>query len=158
MKSDAWHHRSDAITSAAAFVGISIAIAGGPGYESADDFAALFAAGIITINAFMVLKPALYELIDTAPDPELLLQIREIAESVEDVLGTDQGYVRKVGFDYYVDLDILCNPEYSIRRGHDIAHNVVDAIQQKLPQITKVLIHVEPVDDYGWRRRKNENE
>ncbi len=154
VKSDAWHHRSDAITSLAAFIGISIAIIGGPGYEMADDFAALLAAGIISINAFIVLKPALFELIDTAPDPRLLIEIRQIAESVEDVLGTDQGYVRKVGFDYYVDLDILCDPEFSIRKGHEIAHNVVDTIQGKLPQITKVLIHVEPVDDYGWRSRK----
>ncbi len=156
VKSDAWHHRSDAITSAAAFVGISIAIIGGKGYESADDFAALIAAVIITINAIIVLKPALFELIDTAPDPQILIQVRQIAESVDQVLGTDQGYVRKVGFDYFVDLDILCDPAVSIREGHDIAHNVVDAIQLSLPQITKVLIHVEPVDDYGWRSRKTE--
>lgn len=153
VRTDAWHHRSDAITSAAAFIGISIAVIGGPGYESADDFAALFAAAIIAINALILLKPALFELIDTAPDPELVQNIRTIAGAVPGVLGTHKCHVRKLGFDYFIDLDILCNPDASIREGHDIAHDVGEAIQRELPQITRTLVHVEPADDYGRRNR-----
>lgn len=153
VKADAWHHRSDAITSGAAFVGISIAILGGEGYESADDFAALIAAVIITTNAVLLLKPALYELIDTAPDPAIAAKIREVAAAVSGVMGTHKCHVRKLGFDYFVDLDVLCDPNDSIRKGHEIAHNVGEAIHKALPSITKVLVHIEPVDDYGRRSR-----
>lgn len=154
VKADAWHHRSDALTSAAAFVGISIALIGGPGYESADDFAALIAAGIIVVNAFFVLKPALAELIDTAPDPAIAEKIREVAHGVSGVLGTHKCQVRKVGFDYFVDLDVLCDPGASIRQGHDVAHDVGEAIHAALPFVSKVLVHVEPADDYGRRSRE----
>jgi cation diffusion facilitator family transporter len=151
VKSDAHHHRSDAITSAAAFLGISIALIGGPGFESADDIAAIFAALIIIFNAIIIFRPALLELIDTAPSQELLAEVRQIAETVPGVLGTHKCQVRKLGFDYFVDLDVLCNPELTIREGHDIAHKVGAALHQQLPQITKVLVHVEPIDDYGKR-------
>lgn len=153
VKADAWHHRSDAITSGAAFIGISIALIGGDGFESADDFAALVAALVITINGILILRASLYELIDTAPDPAIASQIREIALTVNDVLGTHKCQVRKLGFDYYVDLDVLCDPNLNIRRGHEIAHNVGEAIQSILPYITKVLVHIEPVDDFGRRNR-----
>lgn len=153
LKSDAWHHRADAITSAAAFVGISVAVLGGPGYESADDFAALLAAVIIAINAALLLKPALLELIDTAPDPSIAAQVRSVAQGVSGVLGTHKCHVRKVGFDYFVDLDVLCDPNSSIREGHEVAHNVGEAIHAALPEISKVLVHVEPADDFGRRSR-----
>lgn len=153
VKADAWHHRSDAITSGAAFIGISVALIGGEGYESADDFAALVAALVITINGILILRSSLYELIDTAPDPAIAQQIREIATTVADVLGTHKCQVRKLGFDYYVDLDVLCDPSLNIRQGHEIAHNVGEAIHRALPYITKVLVHIEPIDDFGRRNR-----
>jgi len=148
---DAWHHRSDAITSGAAFVGISIALIGGVGYESADDFAALIASVVIALNAISIVKPALFELTDAAPSPEIVTQVREVAESIAGVFGTHKCFVRKVGFDYFVDLDILCDPELSIRKGHEIAHQVGEAIAAQLPMVSRVLVHVEPVDDYGRR-------
>lgn len=154
VQADAWHHRSDALTSAAAFVGISVALVGGPGYESADDFAALIAAGIIVVNAIMVIKPALAELIDTAPDPAIALRVREVAQGVVGVLGTHKCNVRKVGFDFFVDLDVLCDPDASIRHGHEVAHDVGEAIHAALPFVSKVLVHVEPADDFGRRSRE----
>jgi cation diffusion facilitator family transporter len=153
LKSDAWHHRADAITSLAAFVGISIAIIGGPGYESADDFAALIAAFIIAFNAATLLHPAIRELIDTAPDPTLMQEVCALALKVPGVLGTHKCQVRKVGFDYFVDLDVLCDPEATIREGHEIAHNVGEKLHAALPRIRKVLVHVEPADDFGRRTR-----
>jgi len=153
LKTDAWHHRADAITSLAAFCGISIALLGGPGYESADDFAALIASVVIAINATLLLKPAILELIDTAPDPELIKKVREIACTVPGVLGTHKCHVRKVGFDYFVDLDVLCDPESTIRQGHDVAHDVGEKLQLAFPQVRKVLVHVEPADDFGRRSR-----
>lgn len=153
VKGDAWHHRADALTSAAAFIGISIALIGGPGYEAADDYAALAAALVIAINAILLLKPAVYELIDTAPDPSIARQIREIAHAVSGVAGTHKCHVRKVGFDHFVDLDVLCDPDMTIRQGHEVAHDVGEAIHSALPYVTKVLVHVEPSDDYGRRSR-----
>ncbi len=153
LKTDAWHHRADAITSLAAFVGISIALIGGPGYESADDFAALIASVVIAINAAMLIKPAVLELIDTAPDPELIKRVRAVATTVPGVLGTHKCHIRKVGFDYFVDLDVLCDPDSTIRDGHNVAHDVGERIHEEFPQVRKVLVHVEPADDFGRRSR-----
>jgi cation diffusion facilitator family transporter len=154
LKTDAWHHRADAITSLGAFVGISIALIGGPGYESADDFAALIASVIIATNACLLIRPALLELIDTAPDPELISRVRAVAEQVSGVLGTHKCQVRKLGVDYFVDLDVLCNPDLTIREGHEIAHDVGERLHAAFPQVRKALVHVEPSDDYGRRSRE----
>ena len=153
LKTDAWHHRADAITSLAAFVGISIALIGGPGYETADDFAALIASVVIATNAAMLIRPAVLELIDTAPDPELIKRVRSVATTVPGVLGTHKCHVRKVGFDYFVDLDVLCDPNSTIRDGHNVAHDVGEKIHEEFPQVRKVLVHVEPADDFGRRSR-----
>lgn len=144
VKSDAWHHRSDALTSAAAFVGISIALIGGAGYESADDWAALFAAFIIALNAYLLLRPALDELTDAKPDPALEAQVRSVAQQNPHVIGTHKCHVRKMGFDYYVDLDVIVDGNMTVTRGHDIAHEVQNAIRAANPLFSKVLIHVEP--------------
>ena len=149
VKTDAWHHRSDAVTSLAAFIGISIALAMGPGYESADDWAALIASGIIAFNAYHLIRPALSELTDVAPNAELVRQVRAIAEQVPDVHGTHRCWVRKLGFDHYVELDVLVDGDLSVREGHDIAHRVHEAIRDALPMVTRVMVHVEPVDQYG---------
>lgn len=153
VKTDAFHHRADALTSAAAFVGISVALLGGPGFEIADDIAAVMAAAVIAVNAVLLMKPAVFELIDTAPDPEFAKTVRDIADTVPGVLGTHKCVVRKVGFALYVDLDVLCDPDQSIRHGHEVAHNVGEAIHRALPLVAKVLVHVEPADDFGRRSR-----
>lgn len=153
VKTDAFHHRADALTSAAAFIGISVALVGGSGFEIADDIAAVLAAVVIAVNAGILIKPALFELIDTAPDPEFAKSVRDIAGTVPGVLGTHKCVVRKVGFALYVDLDVLCDPDQSIRHGHEVAHNVGEAIHRALPVVAKVLVHVEPADDFGRRSR-----
>ena len=147
VKTDAWHHRSDAITSAAAFVGISIALIGGDGYESADDFAALVAAGIIIFNAYKLLKPAVRDLMDHSPSERVEIQIRESAKKVIGVIALDKCKIRKMGFEYYVDLDIIVDGEISVRNGHQIAHDVKEVIRSYNPRVANVLIHIEPDDD-----------
>src|SRR5216117_1777955 len=76
LKSDAWHHRSDALTSAAAFVGIAIALVGGRGYETADDWAALVACGVIAWNGLRLLRTALDEVMDAAVSPAIVAEVR----------------------------------------------------------------------------------
>jgi cation diffusion facilitator family transporter len=144
VKSDAWHHRSDAITSAAAFIGISIALIGGEGYESADDFAALFASVIIIINAYRIFKPALFELLDTAPPTQVVQKVRGVAGKVENVMGIDKCFVRKMGFDYFVDIHVLVDANLPVHKGHEIAHKVKDELMNEYSNISDVLVHIEP--------------
>lgn len=144
LKADAWHHRSDAITSIAAFIGISIALIMGKGYESADDWAALFAAGFILYNSFLIFRPALGEIMDEHVHDDLIEQIREISTSVEGVIDTEKCYVRKAGMKYYVDLHTIVQGEISVKVGHEISHRLKDTLQSRLPEIAQVLIHIEP--------------
>jgi cation diffusion facilitator family transporter len=147
VKSDAWHHRSDALTSAFAFVGISIAILGGPGWEAADGWAAVCAALVILYSAWKQLRPAILELGDIAPDTTLEAQVREIAGRVSGVLGLDKCLVRKMGLTYYVDLHIVVHGEMSVREGHRLSHQVEDEVLRALPQVAEVLVHVEPEEE-----------
>lgn len=144
LKADAWHHRSDAITSLMAFIGISIAIFMGPGYETADDWAALLASGFIIYNAYLIFRPALGEILDEHLYDELIAEIRQISTTVSGVVDTEKCHVRKTGMTYFVDLHLIVKGEISVTEGHEIAHRLKDAIQLKHPEIADVLIHVEP--------------
>lgn len=144
LKADAWHHRSDAITSIAAFIGISIALFMGKGYETADDWAALLASGFILYNSYLIFRPALGEIMDENTYNELIAEIRKIAVTVEGVMGTEKCYVRKVGLNYLVDLHAIVDENISVRDGHEIAHRLKDTLQEQLPEIGNVLIHIEP--------------
>ena len=144
LKADAWHHRSDAITSLLAFIGISIAVFMGKGYETADDWAALLASGFIIYNAFLIFRPALGEIMDEHLYDDVIEDIRKIAEDVNGVKGTEKCFVRKTGMSFHVDLHIWVDGTISVTDGHDIAHLVKEAIQNQLPEVANVLIHVEP--------------
>src|ERR1017187_5548896 len=147
VKGDAWHHRSDAITSAFAFLGISIALLGGPRWARADAWAALCAGVVVLYNAWHQMRPAILELGDIAPDPDITARVREIAGRMPGVLGLDKCFVRKMGFSFYVDLHIIVNGELSVREGHRIAHLVEDSVLEELPQISEVPVHVEPEEE-----------
>ena len=144
VKTDAWHHRSDAITSAAVFIGISAALIGGPGYESADDIAALLASGIIVYNAYRLIRPAIAELMDEVPLESPEEEVRRVAMGVKGVVGLEKCFIRKVGFDYYIDLHVIVKGSISVRNGHKISHAVKDALRVQNPRIANVLIHIEP--------------
>lgn len=146
LKADAWHHRSDAITSVMAFIGISIAILFGPGYEAADDWAALFASAFILYNSYLIFRPALGEIMDEHSYDELQEEIREKSVEVEGVLGTEKCFIRKAGMRYHVDLHVIVDGEVSVRTGHDIAHRLKDHLRDEIPSLGHVLIHIEPHD------------
>lgn len=149
VKTDAWHHRSDALTSAAAFVGISIALIGGPGYESADDWAALIAAAIIAWNAYSLFVPALHEVMDAAPQSEIETEIRHIAEAVPGVVLVEKCLVRKMGFEFYVDIHVEVDGNLTVHAGHEIAHRVKEALLRANPRVADVLVHIEPAGGIG---------
>jgi cation diffusion facilitator family transporter len=144
LKADAWHHRSDAITSFTAFIGILIAIFMGPGYETADDWAALFASGFILYNAYLIFRPALGEIMDEHLYEEIVQQVRDVSMTVTGVAGTEKCYVRKAGMHYLIDLHVLVDGKLSVKAGHDIAHELKDVLKQSIPQLADVLIHIEP--------------
>jgi cation diffusion facilitator family transporter len=144
VQTDAWHHRSDALTSAAAFIGISVALIGGKGWQSADDWAALFACAVIAANGIRLLRPAVYEIMDTAPGGKIVRSIRRVASSVPGVIEVEKCRARKMGLDFYVDLHVGVDGGISVQEGHEIAHQVKAAIQQSDSRIADVLVHIEP--------------
>lgn len=144
LKADAWHHRSDAITSVAAFAGISIALFFGPGYESADDWAALFSSGFILYNSYLIFRPALGEIMDEHLYDDLVTLIREESVTVEGVIGTEKCFIRKAGMKYHVDLHAIVDAQITVKQGHDIAHKLKDTLKYKIPELGNVLIHIEP--------------
>ncbi|HJT45209.1 MAG TPA: cation diffusion facilitator family transporter, partial [Chthoniobacterales bacterium] len=146
IQTDAWHHRTDAMTSVAAFIGISVALIGGEAWQSADDWAAIFACAVIAANGYRILRPALFELLDTAPRGEVLDRVRESAAAVKGVVRIDKCIVRKMGLSFYVDLHVEVDGDIPVRQGHHIAHAVKRAIQDSDPRIADVLVHIEPAD------------
>jgi cation diffusion facilitator family transporter len=146
LKADAWHHRSDAITSIAAFIGISVALLLGKGYEAADDWAALFASGFILYNSYLIFRPALGEIMDEHVYDDVIDSIRSISKNVEGIVTTEKCFIRKAGMYYHVDLHAVVDGAISVKHGHEIAHLLKDTLREKIPQIGHVLIHIEPAD------------
>jgi cation diffusion facilitator family transporter len=144
LKGDAWHHRSDALTSAAAFIGISVALIGGRGYESADDWAALFACGVIGFNGIRVLRAAVAEMMDTAAPPEVERQIRELARTVPGVVDIEKCLIRKSGPGWLVGIHVEVDGRKTVAEGHAIGHEVKDALVASDVGILDALVHVEP--------------
>lgn len=144
LKADAWHHRSDAITSIAALIGISIALIGGKGFESADDWAALFASGFILYNSYLIFRPALGEIMDEHKYDEQVGMIRKVSLSVPGILGTEKCFVRKAGMKYHVELHAFVKAEISVKEGHYLAHILKDTLREEIPELGHVLIHIEP--------------
>ncbi|MCH8339445.1 MAG: cation transporter [Chloroflexi bacterium] len=147
LRSDAWHHRSDAITSLAAFVGISIALIGGSGYESADDWAALLAVAVIFANGIRLLRPALDEVMDASVSDDIEQQVISIASSVEGVVAIEKTRIRKSGLGYLMDLHVQVDRDISVKNGHAIGHKVNDRLKKSSLAITDVVIHIEPARD-----------
>jgi len=144
LEADAWHHRSDAITSLAALIGIGIALLMGEGWEAADDWAALIAAVVILYNAYRIFRPALSEIMDEHRYDALVEKIREVSAEVPGVVDTEKCYARKMGMSFHVDLHLIVDGEITVTEGHDIAHRVKGHLQNCLPEISDVHIHVEP--------------
>jgi len=146
VKTDAWHHRSDAITSAAAFLGIGIALIGGPGYEHADNWAALVASIVIAFNGWRLLRPAFNELMDRSPERETIDEIKRIAATIPGVDAVEKCFVRKMGYQLFVDMHIEVDPQMTVLRSHEIAHEVKDKVRETMPIVHDVLVHIEPLN------------
>lgn len=144
VTADAWHHRSDAISSLAAFIGISIALLGGPGWEAADDWAALVAALVVAVNGVRTLRPAISGLMDEAPDRTVKERALQAAAEVHGVRSVENLNVRSSGIGFYVDLHVKADPKLSLEDAHEIAAKVKYAILEAIPNVVNVLVHMEP--------------
>lgn len=138
---DAWHHVSDAITSLAAFVGITISLIWG--YAQADDIAALLASGIIIFNGILLFRGPVHDLMDREP-PDVVAQSRAIAEAIPGVVNTEKIAAHTHGSRYWVDMHVRVDPLMSVREAHALSHRVKDAVRDRLPRVADVLIHIEP--------------
>ncbi|MCR4337581.1 MAG: cation diffusion facilitator family transporter, partial [Candidatus Omnitrophica bacterium] len=144
IKVDAWHARSDALTSLAAFIGITIALVAGKGYESADDWAALFASGVILFNGSNMWRSAINDLMDSAASPETENTYKNIAIKVPGVLDIEKCRIRKSGLNFFIEMHIVINGNVTIKKGHQIAHDVKKALLDSDPHVLDVLTHIEP--------------
>jgi cation diffusion facilitator family transporter len=144
LKADAWHHRTDAITSVAALIGITIALIFGKGFETADDWAALFASGFIIYNSYKIFRPALGEIMDEHFYDDLIEDIRRVSLTVNGIIATEKCFIRKAGMIYHVDLHAVVEATITVKQGHDLAHQLKDTLRKEIPQLGHVLIHVEP--------------
>ena len=144
LAADAWHHRSDAITSVAAFIGITIALTFGEGYEAADDWAALFASGFILFNCYKIFRPALGEIMDEHLYDDLTLEIRKSSVKVEGIIDTEKCFIRKAGMKYHLELHAIVDGNISVKEGHLLAHNLEDFLRIEIPELGHILIHIEP--------------
>lgn len=147
VRADAWHHRSDAITSVAAFVGISVALIGGTGWEPADDVAALFASAVILFNGIRLLRPAVHDLMDRAPDQSLLAEVARVAREVEGVAATEKILARRVGGQNRVVLHVQADPFLSLKEAHDLGGRVRNRIVTEIPSVVDVVVHMEPLEE-----------
>lgn len=147
VQADAWHHRSDAITSAAAFIGISLAVFGGPRFNAADEWAALAATVVIGFSGVRLLIPAVNDLMDRTADAATLAAIEQAATSVPGVEATEKLRVRKFGVEYLVDLHVQADPAMSLHDAHVLSGKVKGAIRAAVPTVTEVLIHMEPFEE-----------
>ena len=144
VTADAWHHRADAISSLAAFIGISIALIGGRGWEAADDWAALVAAVVVAVNGARTLRPAISGLMDEAPDRTIKERVLDAACSVAGVRNVENLKVRRSGLGFYADLHVQADPAMSLEDAHEIAATVKYAILGAIPSVVGVLVHMEP--------------
>lgn len=150
LSADAWHHRSDALTSAAAFIGISIALIGGEGYESADDWAALVACAIIGFSGVRLLRAAVSEVMDAAAPDDLDHAIRSLTQSVPGVIAVEKCFARKSGPGWLVDIHIEVDGSASVAEGHAIGHRVRDILWASDLRVLHTLVHIEPaIDEQG---------
>jgi divalent metal cation (Fe/Co/Zn/Cd) transporter len=142
------------LTSIAAFAGITIALIMGKGYESADDWAALFASGFILYNSYLIFRPALGEIMDEHLNEDLVNTIREFSIQVDGIVDTEKCFIRKAGMKYHVDLHAIVNGNITVKEGHVLSHQLKDTLREKIPELGNVLIHIEP-NEKGLKEQVN---
>ena len=141
LKADAWHHRSDALSSIAAFIGIGGAMLG---FKALDPIASIVVALFVAKVGFDILKDSTNELMDYSIDDEQEEQIRKIAEKIDGVINLGELRTRKHGAMAYVDLTICVNKDLTVLEGHELAHKIEKYIINEMKFVKGITVHVEP--------------
>jgi len=144
FKADAWHHRSDAISSVGSFIGIGMAKLGFP---IMDPIASLIICALILKVAFDISRDAVYKMLDTSSGKAFEQKLRMFIGQQDGVVRIDLLRTRQFGNRIYVDLEIAVRPEISLREAHRIAERVHGAVEQEFPNVKHVMIHVNPEDE-----------
>jgi cation diffusion facilitator family transporter len=144
LTADAWNDAMDTISAVVALVAVGLTLSDPGRFAHADRYGG-FAVGLIVIAAGLrVSRETAMQLMDTMPGEPLIAEIRSAAMSVPGVLGVEKCYARKTGLKYHVDLHLEVDPEMTVRRSHQLAHEVQLCIMGRLDWVADVLVHVEP--------------
>ncbi|MFO0914838.1 MAG: cation diffusion facilitator family transporter [Pirellulales bacterium] len=141
---NAWDHRSDALCSLAVLVGLALVRWGGPSWIWADEAAALVVVAAIIWSGVQLMISSASELMDVQANPELVQQIRSVAESVPDVKAVEKLWVRKSGLEYFADIHIEVDRRMTVDAGHEVGHRVKARLLDQFPALRDVLVHLEP--------------
>jgi cation diffusion facilitator family transporter len=147
VATDASHHLSDALTSTAAAIGISVALLGGPGWEPADDWAALAAAVVIAWTGWRGMRPALGDLMDRAPARDVVERIGDVARAVPGVVAIEKLRVRRAGLSIFVDIHVHADGALPLVEAHALGGRVKSEIRAAVPTVGAVTVHMEPADE-----------
>lgn len=143
LMADAWHHRSDALSSVGALVGIGGAMMGFPVMDS---IASIVIFVFIAKAAYDIFKDAMDKMVDHSCDDETEGEMRKFILAQKEVLGVDLLHTRIFGNKIYVDVEIDVDGSYTLRRAHDIAEEVHEGIEKNFPKVKHVMVHVNPAD------------
>ncbi len=141
LMADAWHHRSDSLSSVGAFVGI---LGARSGYPVMDSAASVVICLFILKAAYDVFRDAIDKMVDTACDPELEQELREFVLVQQGVEGIDELRTRTFGSRIYVDVDIIADGGITLREAHGIAERVHSGIERRFEQVKHIMVHVNP--------------
>lgn len=141
LMADAWHHRSDALSSVGALIGIAFARIGFP---IMDSIASLVICLFIVKAAYDIFRDAVDKMVDHACDEETEAQIRTCAANQEGVLRIDDLRTREFGNKIYVDIEISADGNHTLWEAHDIAEQVHDQLEEQYPKVKHVMVHVNP--------------
>ena len=146
LMASAWDHRSDALSSIGALVGIAGARMG---YPILEHIASIIICLFILKAALDIFREAIDKMVDHAADSDLETQIKACAAAQEQVLGVDLIRTREFGSRVYVDIEIRADGDLTLTESHEIAQRVHDAIEHNFDKVKHIMVHVNPVDENG---------
>ncbi|MEI9975880.1 MAG: cation diffusion facilitator family transporter [Ignavibacteriota bacterium] len=144
LTADAWNDTMDIVSALAALAAVGLTLSDPSRFQDADRYGGIAVGLIVVFTGVRVSRDTAMQLIDTMPDPQHMDEIRAAAATVLGVRGVEKCFARKTGLRYHVDLHLEVDPEMTVRRSHEIAHNVQLHIKEKLDWVADVLVHVEP--------------
>jgi cation diffusion facilitator family transporter len=153
VMANAWHHRMDSVSSLGVVVALFAIWIGGAQWAFLDDAVTLMLGGYLTFEAFKIFFQACSDLLDAAPEREIIEDLREHILPTPGAVAYHDFRVRRIGDFYEIDLHLQVDPAISVEEGHSIARSVKERMRAQHPEVSTVLIHVEPANQEHIRNR-----